>query len=674
MRSSWSRRALRRALAAGAVATVAACAANPGGELEPRYVAVHNALAAMGLAQVGPIQRGSLAAGREARLPLELPAQCTTIVALGGSGVADLDASLLDPDGQPVAHDTTKDPQAVVRACVDRPGVYTLVVRMAAGAGDFALATWTGGVGAGPAAPAGPASATAAMAHGTCDSPIPLVAGSLNASTAHGEAEQEGSCASSGSRELVYKLDLPSRQRVTIEVDPRFDAVLYVRKDECGDAEAEVACNDDVGHERKSRIDEVFEPGTYYVFVDGYASESGAFHMTVALADTPTLAEVCQRARPLASGLPNLGTTGGSFDFAHASCGDSAKGPDNVHRLDVSQRSRVRVVLHSDEFAPVVHLRRACADEASEIGCANTGGTDDDAAFVSVLDPGSYAVFVDGAEREASGRYSLSAEVAPEQGSVAPGDACADALPLASAGDRAATGDTFLARDDFAGKCGGAGAADVVYKVEVPRRSRVSARFTRQEGRHVFVLLRTCADRASELACGVNVDEVLAPGTYFLAVDGVREGSMGRFTFDFHVREVASQEGACRAAPLLVAGQTVTGSTAGAGDKFTTSCGGREDTQTSPDRAYRLVLTKRTHLRLTLATPAWDGVLAIRKTCLETPGPTGVRTAEAACNNDSDDTHHARIDTTLDAGSYVVIVDGHASGNEGAFTLDYKTL
>ncbi len=670
MRSPWP----RRAAVGFALLSVAACASTRGAEIEPRYVAVHNALAAMGLAQVGPVQRGSLAAGREARLPIELAAQCTTIVALGGAGVADLDATLLDPDGKPVAHDTTKDAQAVVRACVDRPGAYVLVVRMAEGTGEFLAGTWTGGTGTGPSTAPGPATVTAATAHGTCESPIPLVAGALNASTAHGESEHEGSCASSGSRELIYKLDLPSRQRVTIEVDPRFDAVLYVRKDDCADAEAEVACNDDVGHQRKSRVDEVLDPGTYYVFVDGYASESGAFHMTVALADTPTIAEVCQRSRALLSGVPTQGTTAASFDFAHASCGDAAKGPDATYRLDIAQRARVRLGLHSDDFAPVVHVRRACADESSEVGCANTGATDDDAAFVGVLDAGHYAVFADSNERDAAGRYTLSAELAPEQGSVAPGDACADALPLSAAGERAAAGDTFLARDDFAGKCGGTGAADVVYKVEIPRRSRVSARFTRQEGRHVFVLTRACGDRASELACGAAVDELLAPGTYFIAVDGAREGALGRFTFDFRVREVATQEGACRTAPLLVAGQTTSATTTGAGDKFTTSCGGREDTQTSPDRAFRLVLAKRTHVRLALATPAWDGVLALRKACLETSGGSGVRNAEAACNNDTDDTHHSRIDTTLDPGTYFVIVDGHAGGNEGQFTLEYKTL
>jgi hypothetical protein len=293
---------------------------------------------------------------------------------------------------------------------------------------------------------------------------------------------------------------------------------------------------------------------------------------------------------------------------------------------------------------------------------------------VGVLERGAYAVFADAGRRDASGRYTLGAELAPEQGAGAPGDACADAVTIASQGEKGVSGDTFLARDDFAGKCGGAGAADVMYKVEIPRRSRVTARFTRQEGRHVFVMSRACGDKSAEVACGASVDELAGPGTYFLAVDGAREGAPGRFTFDLRVREVASQEAACRAAPLLVAGQTQTATTAGAGDRFTTSCGGREDAQASADRLHKLVLAKRTHVRISLATPSWDGVLAIRRSCVEAAGSAGPRSAEAACNNDMDDTHHARIDTTLDPGTYFVLVDGHAAGNEGPFTLEYRTV
>jgi hypothetical protein len=666
---------LARAFGPGVAAllVVGACASSREG-LEPRYVAVHNALAAMGLAQVGPLQRGSLGQGREARVKVELAAECTTVIALGGAGIVDLDAELRDPDDKPVGHDITHDPEAVVRACVERPGTYTLVVKVAQGAGEFVTAAWTGG-GAAVGTPRGVEATAAALGRGTCDSPIALGAGTVSGTTTRGVNENEGSCASSSSRELVYKLDVATRQRVTIEVDPRFDAVLYVRREDCTEGDAEVACNDDSGQQRASRVDEVLDPGAYYVFVDGYASESGGFQMSVALADVPSLAEICQRARPILPGTPVQGTMSGSFDHARASCGNGAKGPDAVYKLDIAQRSRVRLVEASGDFGPVLHVRRQCADEASEMMCSNTGMADDEAAVTGVFDPMPLMVFADGADRDASGGFSLLAELAPEQGVAGTqGDACADAFTLSPRSDRSVGGDTFFARDDFAGKCGGAGAADVVYRVDVPRRSRIGARFTHQEGQHLFVLTRTCGDRTSELACGSSLDEIVSPGTYFLVVDGATAVSTGRFTFDWRVREIAAQENACRAAPLLVEGQTVAGTTTGAGDKFMTSCGGREEAQTSPDRLFRLVLAKRTHVRLSLATPAWDGVLAVRKSCLDPPGSSSVRAAEAACNNNAEDVHHARVDATLDPGTYLVQVDGHGGANEGAFKLEYKVI
>lgn len=666
----------------GGAALGPACSPSRAGELEPRYVAVHNTLAAMGLAQVGPIQQGSLAEGREARLRLDLAAGCATIVALGGGGVRDLDVALLDADDKPVTRDTTREPQATLRACPEAAGRFTLVVRMAAGAGDFVAATWAGGGAApGVAAVPGPAAVVATGA-GTCESPLLLAPGNATGNTRRGESEHAGGCASSESKELVYRLEVPRRQRVTIEVDPQFDSVLYVRKDECAESEAEVACNDDVSSRsagkggssssRGSRVDEILDAGTYFVFVDGYGSEGGSFRMNVAVADAPTLADACRQLRPLASGKVSA-TLAGAFDHAHATCGSEAKGADALHRLDLASRARVRLTLHSTEFSPAVHLRRQCADERSEVGCADSGMTDEDAAWAGLLDAGSYTVFADSSDKDARGQYTLEAETAPEVGGGVRGDSCGDATPLGLV-EKSVEGDTFSARDDVAGRCGGQGAADVVYRFELSRRSRVTARMTREEGSHVFVLLGSCTDRTSELACGATLDETLAPGVYFLAVDGARRESLGRFAFSFRARDMSGQDAACRTTPALVDGQTLQGTTVGAGDRFTTSCAGREDGQASPDRVFKITLAQRAKVRLALATPTWDGVLAIRKSCVDPPRAAGPRAAEAACNNDFQDSHHAKIETTLDAGTYFVVVDGHQARNEGAFTLEYKVL
>jgi hypothetical protein len=668
----------RRVATLACALLAAACAsASRSGEMEPRFIAVHNAFAAMGLAQVGPIQRGSLGEGRESRVPIELAAGCTTVVALGGDGVRDLDAALVDPNGTPIAHDTTRDPQAVVRACVDHAGTYALVVKMSEGAGEFLEATWSGGA-QGPAQGQSSAgegvAANVSAAPGTCDAPIPLTAGQFQGSTARGNSDNEASCASSASREIVYRMDVATRQRATIDVDPRFDSVLYVRKDDCADTEAEVACNDDVGHERRSRIDAVLDPGAYFVFVDGLANESGAYHLKVALDDVPTLADVCRGARPIASGITVSGSTSGAFDSAESTCGDEAKGDDVAYRFDMTTRARVRIAERSSDISPVVHLRRTCTDEQSEVACSEDGMSDDVATFTGVLDVGSYAVFADSSGREQTdGRFTLLAETSPPQGTGAPGDSCSDALPLASG---KVDGDTFASRDDVLGTCGGAGAPDEVYRVDIARRSRITARMARQEGHHVFLLTRACGDRSAEMACGTAIDQTVAPGTYWLAVDGATASDFGRYEFEARVRDVAGQEAACKGAPPLRAGVAVNATTTGAGDRFTTSCGGREEDQANPDRIYRLDLAHRAHVQINLATPSWDGVLVVRRTCLDSSvsGAAGAASAEVRCNNDYEDTHHARLDMTLDAGAYYVVVDGHAKGNEGAFTLEYKVL
>lgn len=202
------------------------------------------------------------------------------------------------------------------------------------------------------------------------------------------------------------------------------------------------------------------------------------------------------------------------------------------------------------------------------------------------------------------------------------------------------------------------------------------ARIENQEGKgghqqgHVLVLQKTCGDRASELGCAETIDQVLAQGTYYLAVDGATATSFGKFDMQYDVQDVSAQETACKIAPTLVSGQTVSGNTKGAGNRFETSCGGDARYGTSGDRMFRIVVAQRSTVTLVLTTPTWDGVLALRRVCLDPPGASGPHVAEVACNNDSEDSHHSRITTTLEPGTYFVLVDGYRS-TEGPFTLQY---
>jgi hypothetical protein len=662
--------------AAGIVsATTAACIGSSlrGGSLEPRYVAVHNALRAMGMAEVGPLHDGRLGEGQEAKIALELEAGCTTLVAIGGGTIADLDAALVNGAGSRVARAASHSSDATIRACVPASGSYALVVKSMHGSGDFIVSSWAGGapseLGGSPGHPG-----ESSLARGTCDAPFALSAGDFTGSTSRGESHNVSkTCTNSRARELVYKLDLASRQKVIVTVEnDGFDSVLYMRKGSCTDQEAEVACNDDSPDKEHSKLDEVVDPGTYYVFVDGYNEEKdGSFKMKVELVDVPALAQLCQSAPQLAEGTPSSGTTEGTFDEANATCGDDAKGPDTVYSFELDRKSRVRLVEQSDDFNPVIHVRSDCVDAATAVGCADSGMTDHEAAYLGILDPGTYAVFADANRREAEGKFTVTAETAPEQGSGVHGERCGDAIPLSKT-ELVVNGDTFAAKDDIAGTCGGTGAPDVVYRLDVTARTKLDAKITREEGTHVLSLLRGCTGPKAEIVCGKSVDQLLVPGTYFLAVDGDSPASFGKFTFEWSAHDTRALDAACHAPPLLPVDHVVSGTTSNAQDKYTPSCVDHSEPAGAPDVVYKVVLPSHAHVRFVLTTSGWGSVLSLRKSCVDGDAAASSPGGEVECR--AEDAQGVRLDATLDAGTYYVVVDGREAGNSGAFTLQYHVI
>jgi hypothetical protein len=637
------------------------------GPLDARFVAVHNALSAMGLSQIGPIQQGSLRAGNEARSLWALPAGCVAIVALGGEGLGDLDATLLDARGKAVAHDTTTDSEAVVRPCLETEDTYVLVVKATSGQGSWVAAAWEGGLGAGGPASV-PRTPVLPEANGTCGAPIPLAAGAVSGSTTHGEHENVGSCGPSDSRELVYELDVAERERVTIEVEARFDSVLYVRKDDCNDGDAEVACSDDAPDRTHSRVERVLDPGRYFVFVDGYGEQSGTFKMTVTAKDVLALEDLCRLAPALAVGTRESATTVGMADDAEATCGGAAEGAEAAWRLDLGSRSRVRIVEHSDHIAPVVYVRRVCADAQSEMACAESGAAPGDATITATFGAGAYTVFADAHDRDMEGRYTLGLETAPPSGTAMAVGACSDPERLAAGPAGHADGDTFAARDDVAGSCGGAGAADVVYRLDVARRSRLVAWLEHEEAPHLLIARRRCPDPSTEIACGPSLREVLASGTYFVAVDGASADAFGRFSLRWALRDLTDQDRECALAPTLVQGRPTAGSTLGTGDAFDTSCAENGVAATGPDRVFKIVLAERATVRIAVAAAGFDAEVELRMACAD---PVGGRLPELACQRNVAGTP---LEHALEPGAYWVVVDGRSPKDQGPFTIEYSVV
>lgn len=652
----------------------AALGCSGGATLHSRFSAVHNTLTTMGVSQLGPISEGSLAEGATARFPVELDARCHTFVAFG-DGARDVELNVLDANNQRVAGDNTRDAQATVQFCPTMRGRYTLALRMADGGGGYLLANWQGG---------GNASASAGGGDngpGTCANAIPVQPGqTVTGDTRRGASHNDGSCVGSeegesGAPELVYALTLERRQQVTIAVEQAagYDGTVYVRSGSCEDQQSEAAgaCNDDEGDTSHSRVVVALDPGTHYIFIDGFARNAGSFSMTVTAADIPSIADVCQNAAAL---TPNTAVTGTlsaqDLNLFQARCGNHTPGPDRVYRLVVPEESRLQLHQESD-YDGVISFRRACAEASTEVECNDDAEDQQHARINAIVPAGTYFVFTDGFNPGAAGNYTLQADLAPVGGASTAGDTCADAQVITPG--TPVDGNTFLAHDDVHSPCAAASDGyDVVYRLNVAERARVQLWFEHSDLREqgTITVTRACEApalaqatcRAGAMGASRGFDQILDPGAYFVIVDSAAPRRFGRFRLNSRVESAAEVERLCRTATLLVPGRTVTGTTAGGTDRFQATCAGGAR---SPERLYRLVVRRRSAVRVsvTSTTSGYDPAVYIRQTC-------ATASTERACNDDAGDVQHSQVEATLDPGTYTVFVDGFSGNNSGTFSLE----
>jgi hypothetical protein len=654
----------RFVIALGVVAAFAFSFVGCGGEsprLSPSFIAVHNAMTAMGMVQSGQISEGSLAQGGVARLTTHLRAgDCYTFVAFGTSGVSDIDVIVRDDTGD-VATDRTEDSQAAAQFCPDAEGDYQIVVRMERGNGGYTVTTWSG-------APRGGATASAGRSgggRGSCGQPIALHPGTpVRGNTTQGQSSMTGSCIrDSEAPEIVYSLTLSRRSQVSVTINSDYDGALYILG-ACGEMRSEIGCNDDAPSVNRSQVDATLDAGTYFVVVDGYGNAAGEYELNVTLNDLQSVAQVCQRAAALTPGHAVTGSTANQPSYFTATCANGARSGDRVYSVNVPTRSRLRVRMQSTHDG-AVYLRRECANPNTEIACNDNHRDAQHSMLVATVDPGRYYVYADGNDASNAGDYSLRADLAPLTGGTAPADACNSAGTATPGQDLEL--DTFQASDDLAGSCGGQGAPDVVYHLDVQNRVRLRARMVDSEFQAAMYIQRQCGQSASEVVCssaaggngGTELDANLQPGSYFLVIDGLTPDQFGAARVEMQVDDLQALARTCQQAPRLRPGHTVTGDTSSSSDRFQASCasGAR-----SADLVYQLVLTRRSHVRIS-SNQQYDGALYLRRDCIDA-------STEVACNDDSPDNTHSMIDTTLDRGTYYVFVDGFADRNQGSFTMD----
>jgi hypothetical protein len=166
---------------------------------------------------------------------------------------------------------STNSPEAVFRFTVPGPAATTVNLSTAGSGFDTVLTLYREPATV-VAAVAG--NETFASAHVMTNGPHTLTGNTAGMANDLGN----GSCGSSGAPEAVFQFTLPSAGTITATtVGSAYDAVLSLWQDVAG-TPTYVTCNDDT-FGVQSQIIASLAAGTYYIAVDGYASDSGAYQL-----------------------------------------------------------------------------------------------------------------------------------------------------------------------------------------------------------------------------------------------------------------------------------------------------------------------------------------------------------------------------------------------------------
>ncbi|MBW2527586.1 MAG: DUF4215 domain-containing protein [Deltaproteobacteria bacterium] len=100
--------------------------------------------------------------------------------------------------------------------------------------------------------------------------------------------------------------------------------------------------------------------------------------------------------------------------FCGSGAGGSSSGADLVYMFSTTQTGTLQLTLTAQggSFDPVMYLRTTCDDDGSTVWCRDLG--DSQESFKQHLTPGTYYVFVDGADGS-SGAYSLRVQFSAAQ-------------------------------------------------------------------------------------------------------------------------------------------------------------------------------------------------------------------------------------------------------------------
>lgn len=249
----------------------------------------------------------------------------------------------------------------------------------------------------------------------TCGTAIglrtPVGLQTLSSDTRCGSDDSTASCASGVAPDQVYSFALSNRRRVVARansVSGGFSPALSVRTT-CSSAMSELMC--DAGSSGMlASLDDFYDPGTYYLWVDGATNGArGAYQIDFDIDPQDTCIDPVRIDLSTANSVTVRGDTTGASNTFQASCASQSRSPDHVFEVVVGTRSLVSFDVTAASFDPSMHLRTTCVGGVGspELAC------DDDTnglrpSLAEVLEPGTYHLVVDGYSTSSSGTYTLA--------------------------------------------------------------------------------------------------------------------------------------------------------------------------------------------------------------------------------------------------------------------------
>jgi hypothetical protein len=363
-----------------------------------------------------------------------------------------------------------------------------------------------------------------------------------------------------------------------------------------------------------------------------------------------------------AGGSFSIDARGARPDYA-LSCGEEL-GRDVAFVLELEEPADVvlrarGVRSNGDQEIATLAVRGDCDDMDSELKCRRGFPAE---LRIRALPEGRYFLLA-----HSQSAASIVLDVAFDAPSEAPtNDACEDPVELGQT-DRV-TSNFVETTDDEALVCGFAGAADLVYAIDIDETSDLELSAISTSGERMSMeVRRSCDNPESTLRCISDAPaqgrlRSVEPGRYFIVVEGPASRDVD-FSLDVAVlppTDSPAGEGCAQAVDLPL-GETIDGTLAGRQDLIDVRCGCASCGLFMRETVFRIVVDERTDVGLTIEGGDARMHYALRSECSD--GAT-----QRSCSDGVPLFERVR---NLEAGEYFVIVE---SAQTAPFTIKTERL